>query len=94
MRCSVDRRRNRTGRQRSDLVGRGRLIGDFTLCRASADGFFVVGTYAAEVFYMRWFEQHLPPTGKGRQSQRRLNDRDIGAMSIYIQLNRQIGDQQ
>ena len=41
----------------------GRLIGDFTLCRVSADRFFVVGTYAAEVFYMRWFEQHLPPTG-------------------------------
>ncbi len=41
----------------------GRLIGDFTLCRVSADRFFVVGTYAAEVFYLRWFEQHLPPTG-------------------------------
>ena len=41
----------------------GRLIGDFTLCRVADERFFVVGTYAAEVFYMRWFEQHLPPTG-------------------------------
>ena len=45
------------------LNDRGKLIGDFTLCRLSADQFFVVGTYAAEVFYMRWFEQHLPPQG-------------------------------
>jgi dimethylglycine dehydrogenase len=45
------------------LNERGRLIGDFTLCRVAAERFFVVGTYAAEVFYMRWFEQHLPPTG-------------------------------
>jgi dimethylglycine dehydrogenase len=45
------------------LNDRGKLIGDFTLCRLSADHFFVVGTYAAEVFYMRWFEQHLPPQG-------------------------------
>jgi dimethylglycine dehydrogenase len=45
------------------LNERGRLIGDFTLCRISADRFFVVGTYAAEAFYMRWFERFLPPTG-------------------------------
>jgi len=45
------------------LNERGKLIGDFTLCRLAPDHFFVVGTYAAEVFYMRWFEQHLPPQG-------------------------------
>ena len=45
------------------LNERGRLIGDFTLCRVDEERFFVVGTYAAEVFYMRWFERHLPPTG-------------------------------
>ena len=44
------------------LNERGRLIGDFTLCRVDEERFFVVGTYAAEVFYMRWFERHLPPT--------------------------------
>ncbi len=45
------------------LNERGRLIGDFTLCRLAEDHFFVVGTYAAEVFYLRWFERQLPPTG-------------------------------
>jgi len=33
----------------------GRLIGDFTVARLSDERFFVVGTYAAEQFYMRWF---------------------------------------
>ncbi len=45
------------------LNERGRLIGDFTLCRVTEQRFFVVGTYAAETFYLRWFERHLPPTG-------------------------------
>ena len=45
------------------LNERGRLIGDFTLCRVADERFFVVGTYAAETFYMRWFERYLPPTG-------------------------------
>ncbi|MGA2709679.1 MAG: FAD-dependent oxidoreductase [Steroidobacteraceae bacterium] len=45
------------------LNERGKLIGDFTICRVSEDHFFLIGTYAAEVFYLRWFERHLPPTG-------------------------------
>jgi dimethylglycine dehydrogenase len=45
------------------LNERGRLIGDFTMCRVSADRFLLVGTYAAEGFYLRWFERSLPPTG-------------------------------
>ena len=45
------------------LNERGKLIGDFTICRASEDHFFLIGTYAAEVFYLRWFERHLPPAG-------------------------------
>src|SRR6202011_5006582 len=45
------------------LNDRGKLIGDFTMCRVAADKFFLVGTYAAEVYYMRWFERHLPPAG-------------------------------
>jgi dimethylglycine dehydrogenase len=43
------------------LNERGRLIGDFTLCRLAAEHFFIVGTYAAEVFYRRWFERYPPP---------------------------------
>ncbi|MGA2776952.1 MAG: FAD-dependent oxidoreductase [Steroidobacteraceae bacterium] len=45
------------------LNERGKLIGDFTICRVSEDHFFLIGTYAAEVFYLRWFERHLPPSG-------------------------------
>jgi len=45
------------------LNDRGKLIGDFTICRVSTEHFFLVGTYAAEQFYLRWFERSLPPTG-------------------------------
>jgi dimethylglycine dehydrogenase len=45
------------------LNERGKLIGDFTMCRAGADHFFLVGTYAAEAYYLRWFERHPPPAG-------------------------------
>ncbi len=45
------------------LNERGRLIGDFTLCRAADERFFLIGTYAAERYYLRWFERHLPPAG-------------------------------
>ncbi|HEX9139684.1 MAG TPA: FAD-dependent oxidoreductase [Steroidobacteraceae bacterium] len=45
------------------LNERGRLIGDFTLCRAAEQRFFLIGTYAAERYYLRWFERHLPPSG-------------------------------
>jgi dimethylglycine dehydrogenase len=45
------------------LNQRGRLIGDFTLCRVAEERFFVVGTYAAERYYQRWFERHMPAAG-------------------------------
>ena len=45
------------------LNERGKLIGDFTMCRVSQDQVFLIGTYAAETYYMRWFERHLPPAG-------------------------------
>jgi len=45
------------------LNDRGKLIGDFTICRVSEDHFFLIGTYAAEQFYLRWFERSLPPSG-------------------------------
>jgi dimethylglycine dehydrogenase len=41
----------------------GKLIGDFTICRLAADRFFLVGTYAAETYYLRWFERYPPPAG-------------------------------
>jgi dimethylglycine dehydrogenase len=45
------------------LNERGKLIGDFTMCRVAADHVFLVGTYAAETYYMRWFERHMPAAG-------------------------------
>jgi dimethylglycine dehydrogenase len=45
------------------LNERGKLIGDFTLCRLAPNQVFLIGTYAAEVYYLRWFERHLPPPG-------------------------------
>ncbi len=45
------------------LNERGKLIGDFTICRPAADKLFLIGTYAAEVYYMRWLERHMPASG-------------------------------
>src|SRR6201994_448644 len=45
------------------LNERGKLIGDFTICRPSEQRFFLIGTYAAEVFYLRWFERHSAQSG-------------------------------
>ncbi len=42
------------------LNDRGRLIGDFTLCRAAEQRVLLVGTYAAEKYYLRWFEGTQP----------------------------------
>ncbi len=41
----------------------GKLIGDFTIGRLAEDRFFLVGTMAAETYYMRWFERHMPTEG-------------------------------
>ena len=43
------------------LNERGKLIGDFTLCRLAEERFFLIGTWAAETWYRRWFERHAPP---------------------------------
>jgi dimethylglycine dehydrogenase len=45
------------------LNERGKLIGDFTMCRLAADRIFLICTYAAEVYYRRWFERYPPPAG-------------------------------
>ena len=41
----------------------GRLIGDFTLARLATDRFLLFGSGIAETYHLRWFEQHLPPSG-------------------------------
>ena len=45
------------------LNERGRLIGDFTLARLAPDRFLLIGSGSAETYHLRWFEQHLPPSG-------------------------------
>ncbi|MGH8290313.1 MAG: GcvT family protein [Steroidobacteraceae bacterium] len=45
------------------LNERGKLIGDFTMCRLAADRVLLIGTLAAETYYLRWFERHPPPAG-------------------------------
>ncbi|HZC87423.1 MAG TPA: glycine cleavage T C-terminal barrel domain-containing protein, partial [Steroidobacteraceae bacterium] len=38
-------------------------IGDFTMCRVGTERVFLICTWAAEVYYRRWFERHPPPAG-------------------------------
>jgi dimethylglycine dehydrogenase len=45
------------------LNERGKLIGDFTICRIAAERMLLIGTLAAEAYYLRWFERHLPASG-------------------------------
>ncbi|WP_415715416.1 GcvT family protein [Roseibium sp.] len=41
----------------------GKIIGDFTIARASEETFFMFGSSQAEIYHMRWFEKHLPQDG-------------------------------
>jgi dimethylglycine dehydrogenase len=45
------------------LNPQGRLIGDFTIARASDERFLIWGSLAATKYHMRWFEAHLPKDG-------------------------------
>jgi dimethylglycine dehydrogenase len=38
----------------------GKLIGDFTIARAAPERFLMWGSSQAQIYHMRWFEQHLP----------------------------------
>lgn len=41
----------------------GKLIGDFTIAKAGDERFMVFGSSAAQIYHMRWFEQHRPTDG-------------------------------
>ena len=45
------------------LNEQGRLIGDFTVARLSAEDFCLFGSGIAEDYHMRWFLAHLPDSG-------------------------------
>jgi len=41
----------------------GKLIGDFTVAKAKHNKFMMWGSSGAQIYHMRWFEQHLPEDG-------------------------------
>jgi dimethylglycine dehydrogenase len=41
----------------------GKLIGDFTIAKAAENRFVMWGSSQAQIYHMRWFEQHLPKDG-------------------------------
>ena len=45
------------------LNPRGTVIGDFSVARLAQDRFLIIGSGVAEIYHMRWFEQHPPPAG-------------------------------
>jgi dimethylglycine dehydrogenase len=45
------------------LSPKGKIIGDFTIARLSAEVFQVTASFGAQAYHMRWFEQQLPATG-------------------------------
>ena len=45
------------------LSPKGRIIGDFTVAQLATNVFQVAGSFGAQAYNMRWFEQHLPAAG-------------------------------
>jgi dimethylglycine dehydrogenase len=41
----------------------GKLIGDFTIAKLDHERFIMFGSSQAQIYHMRWFEQHLPEDG-------------------------------
>jgi len=41
----------------------GKIIGDFTIAKAAEGRFMMWGSSQAQIYHMRWFEQHLPKDG-------------------------------
>ncbi len=61
------------------LSPNGKLMGDLTVSRLAEDRFWLVGSYYLQAWHMRWFDEHLPPSGV---TVRNLSDRWMGfAMS-------------
>lgn len=41
----------------------GKLIGDFTIAKLAEERFMIWGSSGAQIYHLRWFEQHLPDDG-------------------------------
>jgi dimethylglycine dehydrogenase len=61
------------------LNEQGKLIGDFTIAKASDECFLMWGSSQAQKYHMRWFEKHLPADGSVRV--RRF---DMGLVGLSI----------
>ncbi len=57
----------------------GRLIGDFTIAKASDERFVMWGSSQAQKYHMRWFEQHAPADGSVR-----IERYDMGLVGLSI----------
>ncbi|MEM7173540.1 MAG: glycine cleavage T C-terminal barrel domain-containing protein, partial [Pseudomonadota bacterium] len=57
------------------LSPRGKLIGDFTVTCLAEGRFQITGSFGAQAYHQRWFEQHLPDAGV---TLRNISTRRIG----------------
>jgi len=57
----------------------GKLIGDFTIAKLEDNRFMVWGSSGAQIYHMRWFDQHLPDDGS---VQIRRFGMDLNGLSI------------
>ena len=48
------------------LNHQGKIIGDFTVAKAAEHRYVMWGSSQAQVYHMRWFEQHLPADGSAK----------------------------
>ena len=56
----------------------GKLIGDFTVSCLDEDSFFLIASFSAQAYHMRWLVQHLPETG--------VNLRNVSAERVGFQI--------
>jgi dimethylglycine dehydrogenase len=61
------------------LNPQGKLIGDFTIAKASDDCFYMWGSSQAQKYHMRWFEQNLPADGSVK-----IHRYDMGLVGLSI----------
>jgi dimethylglycine dehydrogenase len=57
----------------------GKLIGDFTITKLDDDRFLMFGSSQAQIYHMRWFEQHLPDDRSVR-----IERIDLGLVGLSI----------
>tara|TARA_R110002096_G_scaffold28763_6_gene87084 strand:+ start:1496 stop:3931 length:2436 start_codon:yes stop_codon:yes gene_type:complete len=61
------------------LNEQGLIIGDFTIAKAVEERFYMFGSSQAQIYHMRWFEQHLPKDGSVT-----IRNIDLGLVGLSI----------